>query len=358
MSIKVGLFDLNLTLLNRFKKYYNFFEMFYRDISLPAIVEIGEGITHDILYHLQKNHIYFERIIIFTQKSLFEIYTNYFPQNVFYKTIFIEGGKFEEIDEIKYEKCFNDALFIAFGGGSVNDFVKYYATKYHNSFVSMPSTLSNDAIYSPIARLSENGIKRSFGVKSPIGIIVDTNFIRQSPEILLLAGVGDLISNQSAVKDCLLSIEKTEEKVDSFSLLLSKMSVEGIFKYDKNTIFTVEFIEQLSYGLIISGLSMSLANSSRPASGSEHMISHAIDEFFQSKSTIHGIQVAWAQLLIEKLLRKDILEFERLQSFYSNIGLMPYIEDIPFSEKDFFSLLPLAKNIRNRYTIIDEFMLH
>ena len=331
--------------------------MFYRDISLPAIVEIGEGITYNILNLLQKNHIFFERIILFTQSSLFEIYFNYLPKDVFYKIIFIEGGKFEEIEEIKYEECFQDSLFIAFGGGSVIDFVKYYATKYHNSFVSMPSTLSNDAIYSPIARLSENGIKKSFGVKSPIGIIVDTNIIKQSPEELILAGVGDLVSNQSAVKDCLLSIKETDEKVDSFSLLLSRMSVEGIFKYKKEDIFTVGFIEQLSYGLIISGLSMTLANSSRPASGSEHMISHAIDEFFPTKASIHGIQVAWAQLNIEKLLRKDQLEFERLQNFFSKIGLMSYIDAIPFSEKEFFELLPLAKNIRKRYTIIDEFVI-
>jgi glycerol-1-phosphate dehydrogenase [NAD(P)+] len=331
--------------------------MFYRDISLPAIVEIGEGISHDILNLLQKNHIHFERIILFTQRSLLESYSNYLPQSVFFKIIFIEGGKFEEIEEINYETCFHDALFIAFGGGSVIDFVKYYATKYHNSFVSMPSTLSNDAIYSPIARLSESGIKKSFGVKSPIGIIVDTNIIKQSPEVLILAGVGDLISNQSAVKDCMLSIEKTDEKIDSFALLLSRMSVEGTFKYKKSEIFSVGFIEQLSYGLIISGLSMTLANSSRPASGSEHMISHAIDEFFPGKSSIHGIQVAWAQLYIEKLLRKDILEYEKLQLFFTNIGLISYIEKIPFSELEFFELLPLAKKIRNRYTIIDEFKL-
>lgn len=331
--------------------------MFYRDISMPAIVEIGENIAHDVSPLLKKNHIYFEKIILFTQEKLMDIYNDFLPKEIFFKIVFIEGGKFEEIDEIAYDESFRDALFVAFGGGSVIDFVKVYGTKYHNQFISMPSTLSNDAIYSPIARLQENGVKKSFGVTSPIGIIVDTNIIRQSPEMLLLAGIGDLVSNLSAVKDCMLGIEVKGEKIDSFSLLLSKMCVDGILNFKKEDLHTNLFIEKLSYGLIISGLSMNLALSSRPASGSEHLISHAIDEFFPEKSTMHGLQVAWAQLMIEKYIREDIEEYERLNTFFTKIGLMDCIrENVLFSDDDFFEILPYAKKIRSRYTIIDDFL--
>jgi glycerol-1-phosphate dehydrogenase [NAD(P)+] len=331
--------------------------MFYRDISLPAIVEIGENIANDVSPLLRKNHIYFEKIILFTQKILMDIYQDYIPKDIFLKIVYIEGGKFEEIDEIQYEESFRDALFVAFGGGSVIDFVKVYGTKYHNPFISMPSTLSNDAIYSPIARLSEKGVKKSFGVTAPIGIIVDTKIISQSPEILIQAGVGDLVSNLSAVKDCMLGIEIVGEKIDSFSLLLSKMCVDGILGFRRADIFTTLFIEKLSYGLIISGLSMNLALSSRPASGSEHLVSHAIDEFFPEKSTMHGLQVSWAQMMIEKHLRKDLDEYERLRSFFGRIGLLQCIEEnVPFNDNDFFDLLPLAKRIRNRYTVIDEYL--
>ena len=328
--------------------------MFYRDVSLPAIVEIGKNKAQDLGALLNKNHMYFERLILFTQRELAELFHDFINEQAYYKVVIIQGGNFEEIDEVVYEESFNDALFIAFGGGSVIDFVKMYATKYQNQFISMPSTLTNDAINSPIARLTVNGVKKSHGVKSPIGIIVDTDIVKQSPELFLIAGVGDLISNLSAVKDCKLAIEAVGEKIDNFSMYLSKSCVDGIMQFERKDIFTDEFIEKLSVGLILSGLSMNLSQSSRPASGSEHLVSHAIDEHFQEKSTLHGLQVSWAQLMIEKHIRQDAVEFEKLNRFFKQIGLLDaFKENIHFTELEFFDLLPMAIKTRKRYTILD-----
>ena len=49
------------------------------------------------------------------------------------------------------------------------------------TYITVPSTLSNDAIYSPIARLLKDGKKQSFGVKAPLGIIADVNIIKVLP---------------------------------------------------------------------------------------------------------------------------------------------------------------------------------
>lgn len=330
--------------------------MFYRDVSLPAIVEIGKNKSHELGALLNKNHMYFEKLILFTQKELAILFDDFINKQAFYRVVIVQGGHFEEIDEVVYEECFNDALFIAFGGGSVIDFVKMYATKHQNQFISMPSTLTNDAIYSPIARLKVNGVKKSFGVKSPIGIIVDTDIVKQSPEIFLIAGIGDLISNLSAVKDCELGIEAVGERIDTFSMYLSKSCVDGILQFERKDIFTDEFIEKLSIGLILSGLSMNLSQSSRPASGSEHLISHAIDEFFPEKSTMHGLQVSWAQLMIEKHVRKDGGDFDKLHIYFEKIGLLQTLkEKIKFTEADFFDLLPMAIKTRNRYTILNKY---
>jgi glycerol-1-phosphate dehydrogenase [NAD(P)+] len=328
--------------------------MFYRDVSLPAIVEIGKNKAQDLGALLNKNHLYFEKLILFTQKELAELFHDFINEQAFYKVVIIQGGNFEEIDEVAYEEYFNDALFIAFGGGSVIDFVKMYATKHQNQFISMPSTLTNDAIYSPIARLTVNGVKKSHGVKSPIGIIVDTDIVKQSPELFLIAGVGDLISNLSAVKDCKLGIEALGEKIDNFSMYLSKSCVDGIMQFERKDIFTDEFIEKLSIGLILSGLSMNLSQSSRPASGSEHLISHAIDEFYPEKSTLHGLQVSWAQLMIEKHVRQDQVDYDSLYHYFEKIGLLQAFEEhIQFTELEFFDLLPLAIKTRKRYTVLD-----
>lgn len=105
----------------------------------------------------------------------------------------------------------------------------------------MPSTLSNDAIYSPVARLTCNGKKKSFGVKPPIGIVVDLSIVKKSPKQLILAGVGDLLSNLSAVKDWELSRLSTGEKIDELSFMLAKEAAVSILRYSEKDLYTDVF---------------------------------------------------------------------------------------------------------------------
>lgn len=327
--------------------------MFYRDLDIPAVIEIGSFISKDIDSILKKNHIYFQEKILFTQEVLWNKYADVIGRSNYSKIVLIEGGAVEELERIEMGDYSEDLLLVAFGGGSVIDLVKMYASKNNKAYITLPSTLSNDAIYSPIARLKEKGKKKSFGVTAPIGIIVDVEIIKQSPEILLLAGIGDLISNLSAVQDCKLAIRDHHERIDSFALTLSNISANGVLPYTYKDIKTQEFIEQLANGLIVSGLSMMMDKTSRPASGAEHLISHAIDEYFPEKSTYHGLQVAWAQLVLEKLFRKNA-GYTKLCDFYNRIGLNHALTShISFSEKDFTDLIPLARQMRNRFTILN-----
>lgn len=326
--------------------------MFYRDINLPALVEIDHSNRVAIKDSLLKNHFYFNRIILFTQKVLFEKYSTYFKDEHFLEVVYVEGGIFEEVNNITIKtKELSGTLFVAFGGGSVIDFVKMFAKNKNRPYITVPSTLSNDAIYSPIARLTDNGVKKSFGVAAPIGIIVNVNIIKEAPEKLLLAGVGDLVSNLSAYKDCLLAIQNAEEAIDHFSMILAKMSVDGILRYSHKDLYSDDFLIQLSMGLILSGFSMSLSGNSRPASGAEHMISHAIDQYFPERSTLHGLQVAWGQIMVEKYLRKESTSHIIIE-FYERMGLMKLFQEAGFTDEFFLQLLPLAKDIRDRYTIL------
>ena len=218
----------------------------------------------------------------------------------------------------------------------------------------MPTTLSNDSLCSTVARLMSGGKKRSYAVQPPLGILIDFGVVSRSPKNLTLAGVADVISNQSAVKDWLLSNRNTGEPVDELAMMLAKSAPTSLFKYNAEDVGSDEFLYDLASGLILSGMSMMVTGSSRGASGSEHLISHAIDEYFPDKSTIHGLQVGWAHLMVEKYCRKDMVEYARLSSFYERIGLMATIRDcVPWKEEEFAGLIPYAKTIRKRYTIFD-----
>ncbi|MCC8145190.1 MAG: iron-containing alcohol dehydrogenase [Bacteroidales bacterium] len=289
-----------------------------------------------------------------TQESLYENYKVELEKNEFQKTIFIEGGDINETVNV-IESCKNEnAILIAFGGGSVLDIVKYCASKMDKAYITVPSTLSNDAIYSCVSRLIFEGKKTSYGVQPPMGIIVDLEVIRKSPQILILAGVADLVSNLSAIKDWLLAYKMIGEPINELAFMLAKEAAIPMFSYKKDNIYEDKFLLDLTNGLITSGLSMIVSGDTRGTSGAEHLISHAIDEYFPEKSGIHGIQVGWAHLLIEKQYRSDKNDFLRLESLYKNIGLSDLFQgNIPFSDDDLKELIPYGIKMRNRYTILN-----
>lgn len=329
--------------------------MYYNTILTPTVIRTGKNILGQLDQILESAHLYFPRKILITQENLFDIYREKLVPEQYDEVIFCKGGDLNEAREMLSRIPNTSAVLIAFGGGSVLDLVKYVGTQLDKPYITMPSALSNDAIYSCVARLTYNHKKKSSTVQPPMGVIVDLNIIKMCPRELLISGAGDLVTNLSAIKDWELAHEKTGEPINELSCMLGRQSALSIWDYSANDIYSDDFLRDLAHGLITSGLSMTVAGHTRASSGSEHLISHAIDEFFPEKSTIHGIQVAWAFLEIEKQLRKDEAFAARLQEFYDRIGLTAVISDkIPWAPEDLKKLIPYGLKIRKRYTILSE----
>ena len=330
--------------------------MYSKIINVPIVLEIGENIFIHMDEILRRNHIFFNEKILVTSPELKELYKQQVDLLSFDDILLIQGGSYEEAHEVMGNITNKDALLVAFGGGSVIDAVKMISNDLNLSYITAPSTLSNDAIYSPIARLVQKGKKQSFGVKAPLGIIADIEIIRRSPRKLLLAGVGDLVSNASAVKDWKLANVENGEHINNFALTLAALSGNSVMSYSIDDISTDRFIGDLANGLVISGLAMVLANSSRPASGAEHLISHAIDDLYPTRTTLHGLQVAWGHLLLERDYRQDHDDFEKLRTFFDRMKIIEEMEhDIHFSSDEIDRITDRAKTIRDRYTILSKF---
>lgn len=329
--------------------------MYYNLIKAPAIIKTGSGILGAIDSLLHAAHLYFPNKILVTQKELWGLYQSILPIEVFKEVVFVRGGAIDESEELTAKIKGQDALVLAFGGGSVLDIVKYCASKADVPYITVPSALSNDAVYSCVARLTDGGKKKSFGVQPPIGIIVDFDVVRKSPKELLLAGVADIVSNLSALKDWKLAHKKIGEPINELAYMLSKESVMPLLNYRGiDAILTDEFLYDLMNAIVTSGLAMIIAGSTRVSSGAEHLISHAIDEYFPEKSTIHGLQVGWAHLMVERYVRKDDTMYRQLYAFFESIGLMKVInEKVPWRFEDLSLLIPYAKKIRQRYTVLN-----
>ena len=325
--------------------------MYYNLIKTPAFMKTGKGILKSIDKILEDAHLIYRKKILVTQDNLYQEYEQDLKLVSFDKVVIVRGGSVEEVTKVKEECKESDALIVAFGGGSVLDLVKYAASQLDMPYINVPSALSNDAVYSCVARLTKNGKKFSFGVQPPIGIVVDINIINKSPEILLYAGVADIVSNLSAIQDWLLAHNEIGEPINELSYMLAKEAALPLLRYSKDDFHSDALILDLVNGIVTSGLAMIVSGNTRGTSGAEHLISHAIDEYFPEKSTIHGIQVGWAQGIIAKRWRNDPYD---INEFNTKIGLdKVYEKMIPWKEDEFDSLIPYAMKIRNRYTIFN-----
>lgn len=325
--------------------------MYYNLIKTPAFMKTGKGILKSIDKILEDAHLIYRKKILVTQDNLYKEYEQDLNCVRFDKVVIVKGGSVDEVTTVKSECKEMDALIVAFGGGSVLDLVKYSASQLDMPYINVPSALSNDAVYSCVARLTKNGKKYSFGVQPPIGIVVDIDIINKSPEILLYAGVADIVSNLSAIQDWLLAHNEIGEPINELSYMLAKEAALPLLRYSKKDLHSDGLIFDLVNGIVTSGLAMIVSGNTRGTSGAEHLISHAIDEYFPEKSTIHGIQVGWAQGIIAKRYRKDPF---KVNVFYECIGLdNVYEKMVPWKEEDFDMLIPYAMKIRNRYTVFN-----
>ncbi|MGQ0536390.1 MAG: iron-containing alcohol dehydrogenase, partial [Methanobacteriota archaeon] len=166
-------------------------------------------------------------------------------------------------------------FLLGVGGGSVIDVAKLAAAEASLSFVSVPTTASHDGITSPRASIEEERGKASLQAHAPVGILADTHVIVKAPYRTLAAGCADVISNSTAVLDWKLAHRLKGEEYSSFAAVLAETAAEMMIE---NAGAVKPNLEDSCWivvkSLIVSGTSMSVAGSSRPASGAEHMVSH------------------------------------------------------------------------------------
>jgi glycerol-1-phosphate dehydrogenase [NAD(P)+] len=206
---------------------------------------------------------------------------------------------------------------VGVGGGRVVDVAKVAAAQAGIDFVSVPTQASSDGICSPVAvMVDESGHPRSIAARIPVAIIVDMAVMASAPEMTWRAGLGDLVSNLSAVKDWRRAHKLTGEPYDDFACLVSEAAALSVID-DGVSIADPLFREKLIRGLILSGIAMEMAGSSRPASGAEHLISHALDELLETPAP-HGLQVALGTIAAD-LLRGD--DPTRLVGYFRSVGL-------------------------------------
>ena len=117
---------------------------------------------------------------------------------------------------------------VAIGGGRVLDTVKFASARLGLPMVAVATNLAHDGIASPVSILGSGPQRGSYGVALPIAVIIDLDVVRRSPRRYVVAGVGDVASNVSALADWQLSHDVTDEPLDGLAMTMARAAAEGL----------------------------------------------------------------------------------------------------------------------------------
>ena len=235
---------------------------------------------------------------------------------------------------------------IGYGGGKALDVAKYVAFLTRVPYLAVPTSLSNDGFCSPQSSLTLEGRRKSLPSAMPFGVVIDTEICLAAPEILWLAGVGDLVAKLTAVTDWKLAFNAVGTLVDDFAALLSDATV---FQFIARPLRDLEGVRLLGTSLMLNGIAMEVCGSSRPASGSEHLISHALDSL-GGKPHMHGLQVGVATYLVSLLQGRNA---DIIANLFDTTGFWQMVERDPFRRADWLEAIRRAPGIKQDfYTVL------
>ncbi|CAG9613121.1 hypothetical protein BACCIP111899_02316 [Bacillus rhizoplanae] len=271
------------------------------------------------------------------------------------KALYCRDSTLRTIDELEMEsQSFFAEMIIGVGGGKVLDVSKVVGTRMNLPVILVPTSLSSDAICSPVASIQVNPTNNiSINVRMPWAIVIDLDIVARSPARLFTSGIGDLISNKTALFDWKLAHQRKKEKINTFAYLIADHAVESFFnKINQNNISRTTLLQIVAESLIMNGIAMAIAGTSRPCSGSEHLISHALD-YYCGKKALHGEQVA-VGLLISEYLQGNHNSNNNMRQYFKHLGLPIHYKELGYTKDEMCLAIQKAPTIRNRYTILNE----
>ncbi len=319
-------------------------------ISIPNLVRVKPGAAGRVGLYARRNA--FSEIVVLHSEDLNDDLMKRLCDGLQAENIAVlqrwpvKEASFEQARELFPQVPAKTRAIVGYGGGKALDVAKYVSYLTRIPYLAVPTSLSNDGFCSPQSSLTLAGKRKSLPSAMPFGVVIDTEVCLAAPEILWLAGVGDLVAKLTAVADWKLAFNAVGTFVDDFAALLSDATV---FQFIARPQRDLEGVRLLGTSLMLNGIAMEVCGSSRPASGSEHLISHALDSL-GGKPRMHGLQVGVATYLVSLLQRHNA---ELIADLFDKTGFWRTIEAQPFRRADWLQALRIAPSIKQDfYTVL------
>ncbi|BCJ95151.1 hypothetical protein acsn021_27200 [Anaerocolumna cellulosilytica] len=203
-------------------------------------------------------------------------------------------------------------LILAVGSGTIHDITRYLSNILSVPFVSVPTAASVDGFVSTVAAMTWNGMKKTIPAVSPVLVVADTDVFSEAPYRLTASGISDLLGKYTALIDWEVSHIVTGEYICTRVCELELKALKEVCSclpqlrnYNSEEVRKQAY-EQLMYALLLSGLAMQMIGNSRPASGSEHHMSHLweMEVINGPLDAYHGEKVSIGLMIATKTYHK------------------------------------------------------
>ncbi len=208
-----------------------------------------------------------------------------------------------------------DATPVAVGSGTLNDIVKRAAHELERPYLCVATAASMDGYTAFGAAITKEGYKHTMTCRAPRAVVADLDVLTRAPSPMTSAGYADLLAKIPAGADWIVADALEVEAIDPAVWALVQDPLRDatgrpadLYAGDPAA------MEDLMEGLVMSGLAMQAASSSRPASGAEHQFSHLWEMeglgHDDEPPLSHGFKVGLGSIstsaLYERVLARDL----------------------------------------------------
>ncbi len=326
-------------------------------IRLPRNVVVGHDVLDDVVAVVDDLRLG-DRVLVVTSPTPREVAGDrvaaaFEAAGYDCRTAEIEEASFESVQVVgEAIEGHQPAFLVGIGGGKAIDVAKMAGHEAGLGFVSVPTAASHDGIVSGRGSIPEGDTRHSVASAPPLAVVADTRVLADAPWELTTAGCADIISNYTAVKDWRLANRLHGVEYSEYAAALSEMTAEMLVD---NAGSIRPGLEESAWvvikALVSSGVAMSIAGSSRPASGAEHLFSHQLDRIAPG-AALHGHQVGVGTILIEYVHTGEHGDWSAVRAALEQLGAPTTADELGVSADDVVEALATAHAIRDRYTIL------
>ena len=304
-------------------------------------IRIGSGLVHQVGTILKENRFPTKILLVADRNTLkasdgiLESLEGFEVQTYIYDTL-----RVATMDDVRLVESYFDRVdgVLAVGTGSIHDPSRMACARQHKTLCLFGTAPSMDGFASYSAPIVDGNFKTTHPAKCPDVIIADTKILADAPVELKSAGFGDMVSKYIALIDWQVSHLLTGEHYCQRVADLTREAVDRLMSMaDKITLPDEEAAGAVFESLLMTGIAMAFTQTSRPGSGTEHIMAHYWEcmELLEGKTpNYHGEDVGVATLIMlqyyNELAERETVTAHREENDWDEIYRVygPLAEDV------------------------------